>query len=229
MLTLLIDRIINLFKWPMAVLSLSNLWFLCLKDMELVLSTLNGRHQHFWVGLLVYLVVWRVFFGGRLFGSWFPTFIHECIHVLFAWLTLHRVTGFSISWNKGGHVEFVGGVGNWLVIVSPYFFPLATVLALSIEFMYPLETMQRSLFLGACFGFEIVYVWRQIHPKQPDFQMVGLGFVWAFLPGAILFGYGVLLSFLLLGMDGAFDFVMSVYHHSLVLMNTVVSKVLQLV
>ena len=44
--------------------------------------------------------------------------------------------------------------------------------------------------LGACFGFEMIHVWRQIHPKQPDFQMVGLPFAWLFLPGAILFGYG---------------------------------------
>ena len=211
--TLWVDRLINLFKWPVALLSISNLWFLVLKDLELVMQTLNGNHQNFWIGLVLYLIVWRSFFASRLFGSWFLTFIHECIHVLFALVTLHKVTDFSVSWNKGGHVQYVGGVGNWLIIIAPYFFPLATLLAITLESAFPLEN-KRSMVLGACFGFEMVYVWRQIHPTQPDFQMVGLPFVWLFLPGAILFGYGLLLSFLLLGISGAATFAVSVLSHS---------------
>lgn len=213
MLTVWVDRLINLFKWPVALLSIANLWFIVLKDIDLVLQTLNGSHQNFWIGLAVYLIVWRFFLGSRLFGSWFPTFIHECIHVLFAILTLHKVTDFSVSWNKGGHVQYVGGVGNWLIVIAPYFFPLATLMALGIESAYPL-TNKRSMVLGACFGFEMIYVWRQIHSEQPDFQMVGMPFVWIFLPGAILFGYGLLLSYLLLGTSGASTFALSVFSNT---------------
>ena len=209
MLTLCIDRLINFLKWPIAFLSSLNLWFLFFKDVSLILETLNGSHQNFWIGLLVYLVVWRIFLASKLFGSWFPTFVHECVHVLFAILTLHRVTDFSVSLNKGGHVQYVGGVGNWLIVIAPYFFPLATLMAIAIESAYPLSG-KRSLVLGACFGFEMIYVWRQIHPNQSDFQMVGLPFVWSFLPGAILFGYGILLSYLLFGTSGASNFVVSV-------------------
>ena len=216
MVTLWIDRCINIFKWPAAILSLANLSFLVLKNAELVLQTLNNNHQNFWIGLLVYLIVWRFFLASRLFGSWFPTFIHECIHVLFAVLTLHRVVGFSVSWNKGGHVQYVGGDGNWLILIAPYFFPLATLMAIALETTFPLGD-KRSLVLGACIGFEVVYVWRQIHPKQSDFQMVGLPFVWMFLPGAILFGYGLLLSYLLLGSEGAIGFASSVLAHTNVL------------
>ena len=216
MVTLWIDRCINIFKWPAAILSLANVWFLLLKNAELVLQTLNNNHQNFWIGLLVYLIVWRFFLASRLFGSWFPTFIHECIHVMFAVLTLHRVVDFSVSWNKGGHVQYVGGVGNWLIIIAPYFFPLATLMAVALETTFPLGD-KRSLVLGACVGFEVVYVWRQIHPKQSDFQMVGLPFVWIFLPGAILFGYGLLLSYLLLGYEGSLGFASSVLAHTNVL------------
>lgn len=224
MLTVWIDRLINLFKWPVAFLSLSNLWFLVLKDVDLVLRTLNENHQNFWIGLVVYLLVWRFFLASRLFGSWFPTFIHECIHVLFAILTLHRIIDFSVSWNKGGHVQYVGGVGNWLIVIAPYFFPLATLMAVAIESTFPLAD-KRSMVLGACFGFEIVYVWRQIHPQQPDFQMVGLPFVWMFLPGAILFGYGLLLSYVLLGTSGASSFAISVFSNSEVMMHSLVDLV----
>ena len=226
MMALWIDRCINVFKWPVAILSLSNLWFLLLKDTELVLQTLDNSHQNFWIGLVVYLVVWRFFFASKVFGSWFPTFIHECVHVIFALLTFHRVTDFSVSWNKGGHVQYVGGVGNWLIVISPYFFPLATLMAIGLEAAFPLAG-KRSLILGACFGFEVIYVWRQIHPKQPDFQSVGLPFVWMFLPGAILFGYGLLLSYLLLGFDGASAYGESVVIHSNQLIQTAIEMLQQ--
>ena len=217
MVTLWIDRCINVFKWPAAILSLANLWFLFLQNVDLVLQTLSSSHQNFWIGLLVYLIVWRFFFASRVFGSWFPTFIHECVHVIFALLTFHRVMGFSVSWNKGGHVQYAGGVGNWLIVIAPYFFPLATLMAIALEATFPLGD-KRSLVLGACFGFEVVYVWRQIHPKQSDFQTVGLPFVWMFLPGAILFGYGLLLSYLLLGAEGAISFSASVWVHTTLLL-----------
>jgi hypothetical protein len=216
-MTLLIDRIFQLFKWPVAILSLGNLWFLILKDVELILKTLNGTHQNFWLGMVVYLLIYRFFFSARLFGSWLPTLIHECIHVLFAWLTLHRVTGFSVSWRKGGHVEYVGGEGNWLITISPYFFPLATILGILIEGTLQPTVVQRSLGMGALFGFELIYVWRQIHPQQTDFHNVGMLFVWMFLPGAVLFGYGILLSFLLLGVDGASAFLGQTMNHTVAL------------
>jgi len=214
-MTLLIDRIVQLFKWPMALLSLGNLWFLVLTDTTLILKTLNGAHQNFWLGMIVYLLVYRFFFSARLFGSWLPTLVHECIHVLFAWLTLHRVTGFSVSWRKGGHVEYVGGKGNWLITISPYFFPLATILGVLIEGVLDPTIVQRSLGMGGLFGFELIYVWRQIHPQQTDFHKVGMLFVWMFLPGAILFGYGILLSFLLLGVDGAAAFLGQTINHTM--------------
>ena len=216
-MTLLIDRIFQLFKWPVAIVSLGNLWFLILKDVELILKTLNGAHQNFWLGMVVYLLIYRFFFSARLFGSWLPTLIHECIHVLFAWLTLHRVTGFSVSWRKGGHVEYVGGEGNWLITISPYFFPLATILGILIEGTLQPTVVQRSLGMGALFGFELIYVWRQIHPQQTDFHTVGMLFVWMFLPGAVLFGYGILLSFLLLGVDGASVFLGQTMNHTVAL------------
>ncbi len=217
-MTLWIDRVINFCKWPVALFSISNLWYLLLKDLGLVLHTVNSGHIYFWLGTIVYLLIWRFFFSSRLFGSWLPTFIHECVHVLFAWCTLHRVTDFSVSWRKGGHVQYVGGEGNWLITISPYFFPLATLIALLLEPFLKLTDLQRSLLLGAVFGFEMVYVWRQIHVKQPDFLNVGLPFVWVFLPGAILFSYGMLLSHVLgLGIEG---FIHGVWDHTMALSNS---------
>ncbi len=228
-MTLWIDRTLNLVKWPVALISIGNLWFLLQQDIALVLSTFGSSHQHFWLGMVVYLLVWRFFLASRLFGSWFPTLIHELIHALFAILTLHRVTGFSVTWKEGGHMQYVGGEGNWLITIAPYFFPLTTLIALFAETFVELSGMQRSMFLGAVFGFEIIYVWRQIHPKQTDFQKVGMTFVWLFLPSAILFGYGVLLSFLLLGPTGAETFAVKTWSHTVSLMNDILAYGQQLV
>ena len=194
-MTLLIDKIITLCKWPIAVLAILNIPSLFSEMVELMKIGLNPSVWPFWAGMMGYIILWRLFFSGRGWGSSLPTLIHECIHALFAIITLHRVVDLKVRWNSGGHVSYVGGTGNWLITISPYFFPLALLLAMLVSSLVHMSDLNRMLFLGVVFGFEIIYTWREIHPKQTDLHKVGFIFAFAFLPGALLFSYGAVLSF----------------------------------
>ena len=201
MITLWMDRLINLCKWPVALAMVLVFKYVFFHDLTLVLSSVHGTNLLFWLGLTVYLVLWKAFFSHRWLGGALPTFIHESIHALFAILTFHTVTNFSVTWKNGGQVGYTGGTGNWLITISPYFFPLATLLVWAGDEFFPLPTQTRELIFGFVFGFELIYVWRQIHPKQTDLQKVGWLFAWLFLPSAILISYGSTLHVLLYGGD----------------------------
>lgn len=195
-MTLWIDRLLNFCKWPVAFVMLVNTPML-LKKMGVILMLCWELRPDFFIGMAVYILLWRVMLSQRLFGSWVPTLVHESIHAFFAILTGHRIVDFQVRWNGGGHMSYVGGVGNWLISISPYFVPFTTLCVFAIEQVWPIDPMWRSVSIGALFGFEIVYVWRQIHWQQTDLQEVGWLFVALFLPGALMLSYISTLSLVL--------------------------------
>ena len=196
-MTLFIDRIINLCKWPVAIVAVCVLPSLVQLNVNLFRQSFSNGGWLFWLGTAAYIFLWRWFFSRRLLGSSIPTLIHECIHALFAVLTLHRVVDLKVRWNSGGHVQYVGGEGNWLITISPYFFPFSLILAFMVSPFLQMENWIRLLLLGVIFGFEVVCTWREIHPRQTDLQKVGFVFSFAFLPSALLFSYGAVLSYVL--------------------------------
>ena len=196
-MTLLIDRFVNLCKWPTAVVSMLALPSLVQINVDLLRQSFSNGGWLFWLGTAAYIFLWRRFFSRRLWGSSIPTLIHECIHALFALMTLHRVVDLRVRWNSGGHVRYIGGEGNWLITISPYFFPLSLVLAFVVSPFLQIEDGIRLLLLGVVFGFEVVCTWREIHPRQTDLQKVGFVFSFIFLPGALVFSYGAVLSYAL--------------------------------
>ena len=196
-MTLLIDRLINICKWPIALVAIFALPSIFQVNAHAFSQSFSNGGWLFWVGTIGYIILWRWFFSGRMWGSSIPTLIHECIHALFALLTLHRVVDLKVRWNSGGHVRYIGGEGNWLITISPYFFPLSLVIAFVISPFLQIDDGLRLLLLGLLFGFEVVCTWREMHPGQTDLQKVGFVFAFAFLPSALLFSYGAVLSYAL--------------------------------
>lgn len=195
-MTLWIDRLLNLCKWPIAFVMLVNTPML-IKKMGTILMLCWSVRPDFFIGMFGYIVFWRFILSRRLFGSWIPTLVHESIHAFFAILTGHRIVDFKVRWNGGGHMSYAGGVGNWVISISPYFVPFTTLVVFTLEQIWPLGAAWRTLSIGLLFGFEIVYVWRQVHWQQTDLQEVGWLFVGAFLPGALLLSYLMTLTLVL--------------------------------
>jgi hypothetical protein len=213
MLTRLIDRLINLLKWPIALLTVFLLPAIALTIGDEITKLSSNILIPFTVGLVAYFILWKMLFTRRLWGSWLPTFEHELTHTLFALITLHKVTDFHTSYEKGGHVRYIGGPGNWLITIAPYFFPTFVVLLLVAHFYFPL--LPRDLFillLGFVVSFHLVSTLIEINTKQPDLNKVGLFFCWCFLPGANLFFIGWLIFILV--ERNATQYFTSIYNYS---------------
>jgi len=192
-----IDRVIGWLKWPCAVLAL-----LALPGSAGAVLGLLGRVLGspvpifpFLGGVVLYVLLWRIYRRRPVFGSLFSTFEHELTHAVFAWMTWHKVVGLRATWRRGGNVTIVGK-GNWLITVAPYFFPTLCVLLGLLLALVPAERLLWvNALLGATLAYHVISTRRETHPGQPDLRKVGLPFAWMFLPAANLIALGGVLAF----------------------------------
>lgn len=109
------------------------------------------RSQHwFLAGFGVFILIFAIFqkpIRSYVFG-------HELTHALWILLFRGEVTAFSAS-AKGGSVE--GTKGNFLIALSPYFFPVYTLLLIGVYFLAKLFWDPKQYI--AVFVFLIGFTW----------------------------------------------------------------------
>ncbi len=199
MLSTVPNQVIRPLKWPVAVGSVLIVPAALLAAYDLFLVAKVAQWTPFILGVAGYLVLWWLFFGKESSGSLFSTFEHELTHAIFAWLTLHSVTGFRATWGSGGEIQYVGE-GNWLITIAPYWVP---TLALPLMLVVCLESSTGEWIqpaFGVAFAYHMTSTWRETHPYQTDLQKVGFPFCYSFLPGANLYTYSLVAAF---GIGGA--------------------------
>jgi hypothetical protein len=216
-LTVLIDNTINLLKWPVAVLAVLNLPKLLSEFLVVIRQSFSFDVLPFWLGMLGYILLWKLVFSRRNGGDFLPTLMHECIHALFAYATFHRVVDLNAQGDTG-HVQYVGGPGNWLITIAPYFFPLSLLLAVMTGSFVELENTYRLPILGIIFGFECVCTWRELHPHQQDIHNVGFVFAYTFLPSALLISYGAVVALAVDGQNHMMQFLHSCWNQNVSLL-----------
>lgn len=190
MLTWIIDLALALIKWPIALLALLVLPFAADAFWDsLTQLTMNGIGPNdFLMGALVYFVAWLFIFRSKLVGSYLSTLEHELTHALFATLTLHRVKGLKVTGYEGGHITYSGGMGNWLITISPYFVPTMSFLLLPAQaWLGPIPLFE--FILGVTTSYHITSTYLETHEAQTDLQKTGKLFAWCFLPSANLLSY----------------------------------------
>jgi hypothetical protein len=94
--------------------------------------------------------------------------------------------------------------GNWLISVSPYFFPTAPALLMILTWMLSARsTVLAGALLGAAMAYSIISKWQETHRGQTDLQVAGFCFCWLFLPGANILAWSVILGYELGGIKEA--------------------------
>ncbi len=197
----LIDRFIELFKWPVAVYMLISLP-----------AYIQSLH-YFKFMSLPYVALFAGFFLFFISRSMMDSTVksdmeivaHEMTHAFFALLTFHKVTGIRVANdNSGGNMAFEGE-GNWLIVIAPYFFPLFGffyMIAFSIYTHFAPANLIMNGVMGFFIGYHLDTVGSQIHEKQTDLPKVSYKFCALFLPAANLWAVGSMLAFNTRGWNG---------------------------
>lgn len=190
----LLDFILNLFKWPVALLSLLSLPAL-IKAFD-YLPFANMRFFMFLGGAFAYFAF--KFFAMARSNISMQILAHEFTHIFFALLTLHKVVHVHLNIDESGGAMSFKGKGNWLIVIGPYFFPLFLFfMIMGITFYSDRipDGYWINGILGYFFAYHVESVMMQIHGEQPDFREVGFPFCWMFLPGANIFVCSIILIF----------------------------------
>lgn len=202
---------IDLLKWPMALISLAVL----LPSIVFIAKYIGGGHVLHPVSFKSFLYGFAfISFVQIVFKTYTASFVkiveHELTHGLFALLTFNKIVGFDFTPETGSGSIILKGRLNWLVIVSPYFFPLLTVLF--ILFLYVHFKLTGVLpgyafaGLGITTAFHFWTTLFECHPHQTDLQRIGYPFSICFIPGANAVVYALMTVFVDRGMTGLGQF-----------------------
>ncbi len=194
----MINSFVDILKWPLAILAVIILPTLFMELYRVLHFIVIHYTQYLFlfVGLGSYWLAWHLLRGRNWGGIWFATLEHEMTHALFAVLTVNRVTNIRTSWSNGGQIQYKGA-GNWLVTISPYFFPtLALAVVVAAGFSSKEFLSSTMVLTGLFLSYHVHSTWRETHGKQSDIQKVGLVFSWMFLPAANLLCYLFVLTML---------------------------------
>ena len=203
----LLDKIIELFKWPVAIISLLSIPALVESFSPLYFKYVTWKYVAMGGGFIMFFVS-RTMADSSIKTSMQIT-AHELTHAFFALITFHKVKHIKVAEdNSGGQMAFEGE-GNWLITIAPYFFPLlAFAYAIAVTVYQSWFGVNASLalilsgFLGYFLAYHVDTVVSQIHEKQTDLPKVSYVFCFMFLPGANLWAIGSILAFNSLGWSG---------------------------
>ncbi len=208
-----IDESIEKIKWPVAIATAVYTPFLVWASLQLAWKIILSPTSFitFSIGVALFVTVWRFYFRYSRIGTWMMRAEHEATHLLFAILTFHPFLGFSRKERAGMYIRFLGE-GNWLIQISPYFFPTAAIFLWILAVIFvPLGTLfgVTQMALGFATGFHVVSTYREIRRDRAELEQLSWRFCWLFLPAANLLILGCLLGFSNSGLSGIFEFIQS--------------------
>ena len=202
---LLIDRFIDLCKWPVGI-------FMFLSLPAFIQSF---GYFRFFSWPYAWLIAGFIFFFicrsmmDKEINQTFEVATHELTHGVFALLTLHKVKSIRVNPDDTGGEMAFSGRGNWLIIIAPYFFPLVAfvvMIGISVYTHYAPSNYLINGILGFFIGQHMDSVGSQIHEKQTDLIKVSFKYCFLFLPSANLGAIGCMLAFNSRGWAGISDY-----------------------
>ena len=201
----ILDKLINLLKWPAAIWLLFSLPAF-LKSLDYFRFS-DWKYVALFAGFFCFFISRSFMDASAKVGM--EVLAHELTHAFFAILTFHKVKGISINQDDSGGNMMFEGEGNWLIIIAPYFFPLFCLIAMisiSIYTMFAPMNLILNGVMGFMIGYHIDTVGSQIHEKQTDLPKVGYPFCAVFLLPANLWMIGSMMAFNSKGWDGVWTY-----------------------
>ncbi|MBQ8869755.1 MAG: M50 family metallopeptidase [Alphaproteobacteria bacterium] len=185
-----LDKIINLFKWPIAIYMLISLPAL-FSSVDFFSFT-SFKYVALGAGFFMYFIARTM--ADSSVKTAMQIVAHELTHSFFALITFHKVKHIRLDpEGSGGEMGFAGE-GNWLIVIAPYFFPLFGFFYMLIMPYFP-ESIMFNGILGYILGYHMDTVGSQIHDKQTDLPKVSYKFCWMFLPGANFWTIGSIIAY----------------------------------
>lgn len=159
----------RLIRWLIALalvpLGLGGSWAL----LEVLLG--SAAALDFWLALLGGIACWLLVFVWLPKPLWLYVVGHELTHAVWAWLFGGRVKSLKAS-TQGGHV--ILSKTNLLIALSPYFFPLYSIIWALLFFALQWLLPRTNLALGFHFGLGVTYAFHLtltahiLRNRQPD-------------------------------------------------------------
>lgn len=114
------DFIINILRWPAALYFVFSIPALI--SAYRYFNFYTFRFLTFGAGFVFFWIT--VILSGAGGRNAMQVISHELTHTFFAYLTLHKAGRIRLNPDGSGGSMQLNGYGNWLISLSPYFFPL---------------------------------------------------------------------------------------------------------
>ena len=170
-----LNTIIGIFLLPVAVVWTQSFFTIFSR---IAVSHAFWATEEFWFFALG-SVLWTIAFFGLPRPLLMYVFGHELTHALWVWMMGGRVSQFSVS-REGGHI--VTDKSNVWIALSPYFFPLYSILVIAAyggaSLFWDVAPYHRWLyaFIGATWAFHISFTLWMIPKGQTDLSHHGTFF-----------------------------------------------------
>jgi len=177
-------------RWIKNILALFLLpWCAILTQTFFTAFTHATFHQRLWAGAEFWFfslgaVLWLIAFLGLPRPVILYVFGHELTHALWVWLMGGRVSRFRVG-AEGGHI--VTNRTNFWIALTPYFFPLYSVLAIAVygaaSFFINVAPYGQLLYaaIGATWAFHFTFTCWMIPKNQSDLSDHGTFFSLVFI------------------------------------------------
>lgn len=199
------DFIVNILRWPVALYFIFSIPALI--SVYQYFNFYTFRFFTFGAGFIFFWLT--VIFSGSGGRNAMQVISHELTHTFFAYLTLHKAGRIRLNPDGSGGSMQLNGYGNWLISLSPYFFPLFAFLYM-LTMPYWIKVTDSHWLVYALLGYFLAYHWlvvlTQVHLKQTDLSQEGFIFSAMIIVGANLFTNGFVLAFNSKSWDGVYTF-----------------------
>ena len=190
-----IDRVIGWLKWPLAVVSLVFLpgVFYALTFVARDVAHRPAPLMPLAIGAGAFVLLWVALLLPKTSRHGVVTFEHELTHILFALITLHRVSGARAALVGGGHARYEGR-GNWLIAIAPFVFPTFTLVIIAIAGWVHSPRVLSGL-IGFTLTWNVIANWAPAHRHHGDHREAGWLFSLLFVTCANALVLGVVLAY----------------------------------